>query len=147
MISVDQLSVSFGGSFLFSRISFLINSRDKVGLVGRNGAGKTTLFRILTTLLLPASGSAVVDGYDVVKDYKEIRKRVGYMPGRFSLYQDLSVEENLEMGAYTRTDAKGILEASRSLNAARSTEASSRKRPTKTSRSVSKPQGGQLEAK
>ncbi|GAT63496.1 ABC-type multidrug transport system [Paludibacter jiangxiensis] len=76
-------------------VSFEVNPGELFGIIGPDGAGKTTLFRILTTLLLPASGSATVDGYDVVKDYKEIRKRVGYMPGRFSLYQDLSVEENL----------------------------------------------------
>lgn len=76
-------------------VSFEVNPGELFGIIGPDGAGKTTLFRILTTLLLPESGSATVDGYDVVKDYKEIRKRVGYMPGRFSLYQDLSVEENL----------------------------------------------------
>jgi ABC-type multidrug transport system ATPase subunit len=76
-------------------VSFEVNSGELFGIIGPDGAGKTTLFRILTTLLLPENGSATVDGYDVVKDYKEIRKRVGYMPGRFSLYQDLSVEENL----------------------------------------------------
>ena len=69
------------------------------GLIGPDGAGKTTLFRLLTTLLLPDSGTATVDGLDVVKDYKAIRQRVGYMPGRFSLYQDLSVEENLDFFA------------------------------------------------
>ena len=69
------------------------------GIIGPDGAGKTSLFRILTTLLLADSGKATVDGFDVVKDYKAIRKRVGYMPGRFSLYQDLSVEENLNFFA------------------------------------------------
>ena len=69
------------------------------GIIGPDGAGKTSLFRILTTLLLPDSGTATVDGFDVVKDYKEIRNKVGYMPGRFSLYQDLTVEENLEFFA------------------------------------------------
>jgi ABC-type multidrug transport system ATPase subunit len=64
-------------------------------LIGPDGAGKTTLFRILTTLILSDTGSASVDGHDVVKGYKEIRKRIGYMPGKFSLYQDLTVEENL----------------------------------------------------
>ena len=65
-------------------------------MIGPDGAGKTSLFRMLTTLLLADSGNATVDGLDVVKDYKAIRNRVGYMPGRFSLYQDLTVEENLE---------------------------------------------------
>ena len=69
------------------------------GMIGADGAGKTSIFRMLTTLLLPDSGSAKVLGYDVVKDYQEIRKEVGYMPGRFSLYQDLSVEENLNFYA------------------------------------------------
>ena len=69
------------------------------GLIGPDGAGKTSLFRILTTLLLPDQGKASVDGFDVVKSYREIRKRVGYMPGKFSLYQDLSVEENLHFFA------------------------------------------------
>lgn len=69
------------------------------GLIGPDGAGKTTLFRILTTLILPTSGTAMVDGCDVVADYQKIRQHVGYMPGRFSLYQDLTVEENLTIFA------------------------------------------------
>jgi ABC-type multidrug transport system ATPase subunit len=69
------------------------------GIIGPDGAGKTSLFRILTTLLLADEGKAVVDGCDVVKDFKKIRERVGYMPGKFSLYQDLSVEENLDFFA------------------------------------------------
>lgn len=76
-------------------ISFDVRPGELFGLIGPDGAGKTTLFRILTTLLLPDKGAARVAGYDVVRDYREIRRRVGYMPGRFSLYQDLSVEENL----------------------------------------------------
>jgi len=80
-------------------ISFEVKQGELFGLIGPDGAGKTTLFRILTTLMLADSGTAVVDGYDVVKDYREIRKRVGYMPGRFSLYQDLTVEENLSFFA------------------------------------------------
>ncbi len=80
-------------------ISFEVNQGELFGLIGPDGAGKTTLFRILTTLMLANSGTASVDGYDVVNDYKEIRKRVGYMPGRFSLYQDLTVEENLSFFA------------------------------------------------
>ena len=69
------------------------------GLIGPDGAGKTSIFRILTTLLLAEKGTATVDGFDVVKDYKEIRNTVGYMPGKFSLYQDLTVEENLNFFA------------------------------------------------
>src|ERR1044071_4549505 len=82
VIAVDNVSLSVGKGELF-------------GLIGPDGAGKTTLFRILTTLLLADSGTAIVNGADVVKDYKAIRRQVGYMPGRFSLYQDLTVEENL----------------------------------------------------
>lgn len=80
-------------------ISFEVKTGELFGIIGPDGAGKTSLFRILTTLLLADSGTATVDGFDVVKDYKEIRKRVGYMPGKFSLYQDLSVEENLDFFA------------------------------------------------
>jgi len=80
-------------------ISFTVEKGELFGIIGPDGAGKTSLFRILTTLLLAESGNAWVDGFDVVKDYKEIRNRIGYMPGKFSLYQDLSVQENLEFFA------------------------------------------------
>lgn len=80
-------------------VSFEVNKGELFGLIGADGAGKTSIFRILTTLLLPDSGTASVNGFDVVKDYKTIRKNVGYMPGKFSLYQDLSVEENLNFFA------------------------------------------------
>lgn len=80
-------------------VSLEVNTGELFGMIGPDGAGKTTLFRILTTLLLADSGLAYVDGLDVVKDYRSIRDRVGYMPGRFSLYQDLSVEENLHFFA------------------------------------------------
>lgn len=80
-------------------ISLEIKQGELFGIIGPDGAGKTSLFRILTTLLLADSGTATVDEYDVVKDYKQIRNRVGYMPGKFSLYQDLTVEENLEFFA------------------------------------------------
>ena len=76
-------------------ISFHVGKGEIFGLVGPDGAGKTSLFRILTTLLLPTCGRASVGGYDVVGDFKQVRQIVGYMPGKFSLYQDLSVEENL----------------------------------------------------
>ncbi len=82
-----------------NHIQLEVNRGEIFGMIGPDGAGKTTLFRILTTLILANSGTATIDGFDVVKDYKEIRKRVGYMPGRFSLYQDLSVEENLNFFA------------------------------------------------
>lgn len=80
-------------------VSFSVEKGELFGLIGPDGAGKTSIFRILTTLLLADKGFASVNGLDVVKDYKEIRKRVGYMPGKFSLYQDLSVEENLNFFA------------------------------------------------
>ncbi len=80
-------------------ISFSVEKGEIFGIIGPDGAGKTSLFRILTTLLLADSGNASVDGFDVVKDYKQIRNSVGYMPGKFSLYQDLSVQENLEFFA------------------------------------------------
>jgi ABC-type multidrug transport system ATPase subunit len=76
-------------------VSLSVEPGELFGLIGPDGAGKSTLFRILTTVLLADRGTATVDGYDVVKDYRAIRKTVGYMPGRFSLYQDLTVEENL----------------------------------------------------
>lgn len=80
-------------------ISFDVEKGELFGIIGPDGAGKTSLFRILTTLLIPEGGEATVDGLDVVKDYKAIRQRVGYMPGRFSLYQDLTIAENLEFFA------------------------------------------------
>ncbi|QIP12418.1 ABC transporter ATP-binding protein [Spirosoma aureum] len=76
-------------------VSFSVEPGELFGLIGPDGAGKTSIFRILTTVLLADKGTATVDGYDVVKDYQAIRNTVGYMPGRFSLYQDLTVEENL----------------------------------------------------
>jgi len=80
-------------------ISFTVNPGELFGLIGPDGAGKTTLFRILTTLLLADEGAASVNGFDVVKDYPQIRQSVGYMPGKFSLYQDLTIEENLNFFA------------------------------------------------
>src|ERR1044071_210389 len=73
-------------------VSFDVQQSELFGIIGPDGAGKTSLFRMLTTLLLPDGGSATVDGLDVVKDFKAIRHRMGYMPGRFSLYQDLTIE-------------------------------------------------------
>lgn len=80
-------------------MSFEVEKGELFGIIGPDGAGKTTLFRIIATLILADSGTASVDGFDVVRDYKELRKRIGYMPGRFSLYQDLTVEENLSFFA------------------------------------------------
>lgn len=80
-------------------VSFDVTKGELFGIIGPDGAGKTSIFRILTTLLLPDGGNATVDGSDIVKDYKSIRRKVGYIPGRFSLYQDLTVEENLQFFA------------------------------------------------
>ncbi len=82
-----------------NNVSLTIAPGELFGLIGPDGAGKTTLFRILATLLIPDSGSAKVSGFDTIKDYQAIRKIVGYMPGKFSLYQDLTVEENLNFFA------------------------------------------------
>ena len=90
---------SYGKVKALKGVSFEVEPGEIFGIIGPDGAGKTTLFRILTTLLLADSGSASVDGHDVVEEYKAIRHKVGYMPGRFSLYQDLSVEENLKIFA------------------------------------------------
>jgi len=95
MVSCNDLHKSYGKTEALAGISFEVNKGEIFGIIGPDGAGKTTLFRILTTLILANEGSATVNGFDVVNDYREIRKCVGYMPGRFSLYQDLTVEENL----------------------------------------------------
>ncbi|SFD71856.1 ABC transporter ATP-binding protein [Flavobacterium phragmitis] len=80
-------------------VSFSVNKGELFGLIGPDGAGKTSIFRILTTVLLPDGGEASIDGLDVVKNFKEIRSTIGYMPGKFSLYQDLTIEENLNFFA------------------------------------------------
>ncbi|MFO3727915.1 ATP-binding cassette domain-containing protein, partial [Butyricimonas muris] len=80
-------------------ISLEVKKGEVFGLIGPDGAGKSTLFRVLTTLLLPTGGRASVGGFDVIDQYREVRNIVGYMPGKFSLYQDLSVEENLRFFA------------------------------------------------
>ena len=101
-VIVENISKTYGKKkevTALSDISFNVPQGELFGVIGPDGAGKTSLFRILTTLLLADSGKAIVDGFDVVKDYKAIRKRVGYMPGKFSLYPDLSVEENLDFFA------------------------------------------------
>ncbi len=99
MVKCIDLHKSYGQTIALQGVSFEVNAGEIFGIIGPDGAGKTTLFRILTTLILANQGSATVNGFDVVKDYREIRKCVGYMPGRFSLYQDLTVEENLEFFA------------------------------------------------
>jgi ABC-2 type transport system ATP-binding protein len=88
-----------GAVVAVENVSFDVGQGELFGLIGPDGAGKTSIFRILTTLLLADSGSATVHGHDVIKDFRSIRREVGYMPGRFSLYQDLSVEENLKFFA------------------------------------------------
>lgn len=99
IVSVNDLKKHYGKVDALRGISLDVDEGELFGIIGPDGAGKTTLFRILTSLLLADDGTASVDGLDVVKDYKEIRKRIGYMPGRFSLYQDLTVEENLRFFA------------------------------------------------
>ncbi len=94
-ISLSNINKSYKKLKAVHDISFDVEPNELFGLIGPDGAGKTTIFRILTTLLLPDEGTATVAGFDIVKDYKAIRNSVGYMPGRFSLYQDLTVEENL----------------------------------------------------
>ncbi len=98
-VTVNNLSKSYGKVKAIENISFEVNEAEIFGLIGPDGAGKTTIFRILTTLLLADEGTASVLNYDVIKDYKKIRQIIGYMPGRFSLYQDLTVEENLNFFA------------------------------------------------
>ena len=98
-IEVNHISKSYGRVKALQDVSFSVGKGEVFGLIGPDGAGKTTMFRILCTLLLADEGTAMVDGFDVVNQMTDIRKRVGYMPGRFSLYQDLTVEENLEFFA------------------------------------------------
>ncbi len=103
-VEVNMLRKGYGRSSALSGsalrdVSFCVDKGEIFGIIGPDGAGKTTLFRILTTLILPDKGSAKIMGLDVVEDYREVRNIVGYMPGKFSLYQDLSVEENLKFFA------------------------------------------------
>ena len=99
MIRASEIWKSYGKTDALRGISFSVNRGEIFGLIGPDGAGKTTLFHILTTLMLADRGHAEVAGHDVVEDFREIRRCVGYMPGRFSLYQDLTVRENLELFA------------------------------------------------
>lgn len=98
MVTANELVKTYGKNkevLAVDKVSFSVDKGELFGLIGPDGAGKTSIFRMLTTLLVPDSGQAQVEGFDVVKDYRQIRTRIGYMPGRFSLYPDLSVEENL----------------------------------------------------
>jgi len=99
MVTCENINKSYGKVRALTNISMEVGEGEIFGIIGPDGAGKTTLFRILTTLIVPDSGTALIEGLDVVKDYREIRQQVGYMPGRFSLYQDLTVEENLNFFA------------------------------------------------
>ena len=99
VIEVNSISKHYGKVQALRDVSFSVGKGEVFGLIGPDGAGKTSMYRILCSLLLPDAGTATVDGYDVVSQMKEIRKRVGYMPGKFSLYQDLTVEENLKFFA------------------------------------------------
>ena len=102
-IKVNRLTKTYGKGkakiLAVDDVSFEVNHGEIFGLIGPDGAGKTSIFRMLTTLLLPDSGSASVQDFDMVKDYQKIRQILGYMPGKFSLYQDLTVEENLRFFA------------------------------------------------
>lgn len=98
-VSVKNITKTYGDIKAVDNVSFEAKKGELFGLIGPDGAGKTSIFRILTTLLLADSGSATVEGHDVVENYQEIRNKVGYMPGRFSLYQDLTVKENLNFFA------------------------------------------------
>jgi ABC-type multidrug transport system ATPase subunit len=98
-VSIKNISKTYGDVVALDDISFDINKGEIFGLIGPDGAGKSSLFRILTTLLVPDKGTATVEGFDTIHDFTGIRKITGYMPGRFSLYQDLSIEENLSFYA------------------------------------------------
>lgn len=98
-VSVRNVSMSYGRVPALDGVSLEVEGGTVFGIIGPDGAGKTTLFRIMTTLLVPGSGEVRVCGCDVRKDFMEIRRMIGYMPGHFSLYQDLTVEENLSLFA------------------------------------------------
>jgi ABC-type multidrug transport system ATPase subunit len=99
VIESSAISRKFGKTLALNNVTFSVNESEIFGFIGPDGAGKTTLFRIITTLLLADQGEMKVLGMDCIKEYKELRKNIGYMPGRFSLYPDLSVEENLNFYA------------------------------------------------
>ena len=99
MISINQITKKYESTIALDSVSLHIDKGELFGVIGPDGAGKTTLFRIITSLLIPDEGTATVKAFDVVKDFRAIRKIIGYMPGRFSLYQDLTVEENLQFYA------------------------------------------------
>ncbi len=92
---IDHIDKSYDAVQALRQVDFEVNDGELFGLIGPDGAGKSTLFRIMASLVIPDAGRCLMHGYNVVKDYREVRKIIGYMPGRFSLYMDLSVEENL----------------------------------------------------
>ncbi len=98
-IEVNNVSKSYGAVKALDDVSFTVGKGEVFGLIGPDGAGKTSMYRILCTLLLPDAGTVTVDGFDAVRQMTDIRRRVGYMPGKFSLYEDLTVEENLQFFA------------------------------------------------
>lgn len=98
-IEITGLLKSFRNKIALNNLNLIVETENVAGIIGPDGAGKTTLFRILSTLLLPDNGKAKIFGFDTEKDYKKLRKIIGYMPERFSLYQDLTVEENLNFFA------------------------------------------------
>lgn len=101
MIQLNNITKTYGKekTLAVDSVSLSVDKGEIFGLIGPDGAGKSSIFRMLTTLLIPDSGEATVNGFDIVKEYKQIRNSIGYMPGRFSLYQDLTIEENLQFFA------------------------------------------------
>ena len=97
MVKVENISKSFKKVQALNDVSFHAEKGELFGIIGPDGAGKTTLFRIMTTLTIPDNGSVLINNRSILKDYMEIRKNIGYMPGRFALYQDLTVEENYHL--------------------------------------------------
>ena len=98
-IIISDITKSYGKTKALDGVSFSVDEGELFGLIGPDGAGKSTLFKILATLLLPDSGYSTMTGLDIVKDYRRLRTEIGYMPEKFSLYQDLTVKENLEFFA------------------------------------------------
>lgn len=98
-VESSHITHHYGKTTALDDVSFTVNDNELFGFIGPDGGGKTTLFRIITTLIIPEAGKMTLLGLDTVKDYRELRKEIGYMPGRFSLYQDLTVEENLNFYA------------------------------------------------
>ncbi|MCK4992684.1 MAG: ATP-binding cassette domain-containing protein, partial [Bacteroidales bacterium] len=92
---IDHIDLSFDTVQALRQVDFEVQDGELFGLIGPDGAGKSTLFRIMASLLVPDAGRCLMHGHDVLREYREVRKIIGYMPGRFSLYMDLSVEENL----------------------------------------------------